>query len=291
MPVKQVDLASLNGLGMTDRHAEGIAEALRQGRGIIFVCGTPGSGRRSAMYSLLCSVNDESQSLLAADTSIQGHLEGVSLTHIEDGESLEDWLQLAMRLDADVIMVQPLEDIADVLSVVRASTRTVVVAGSGAESSLGPLMDLAGLGATPAVMCRVITCIIVTRLVARLCPHCKREIDMPQELFTAFAPLKQVAQEVRAFESPGCSRCDGSGRRGVVGLYEVREVGPQLAALFDGTYSPQSLTDASLCATTMSLLGHALGKSDAGLIDIRDLKPVIDECPASTSSLIRFWEN
>ena len=287
MAVTQVDSDSLHGLGMRSADAEGIRKTLLRGRGVIFVCGPRGSGRHSAMYSILCSVNHESQSLILGDTSVQDCLDGVSQTQLQPGERLADWMQTAMR--ADVVMVKPLDTIADAISVVRAAGRRIVLVGSDAESSLGPLCEMMDMGASPEVICNSVTLVIATRIVPRLCPYCRREIKLPTEVLAPFAPLQQITHDTRAFESPGCDSCAKTGRRGWVGLYEVREVGPQLQSILGGDYSPKSLTDASMCTTAMSIMSHALEKSQAGLVDLRDLLPLVNSCPFDND--IRFWEN
>ncbi len=290
MPVTQCDERSLSGLGLAEADVTALCRAIRRGRGAIFVCGPPGSGRRTATYGLLCSVNDEAHSVTAVHHAVQEQMVRVTQAQPESGEDVADWLQAAMRMDADVLMVEPLGRIADAVSLVRAASRMVVIVGAVAESSLAPLLNLADMGAPAGLICGMVSICMSSRVIPRLCPGCRHERPMPVEVLSAFPPLLEFAVRLRAFESTGCAGCEGTGRRGVVALYEVREVGLQLQSILSGTHSRTALEDAGLRATVMALATDALRKSDAGLVDLRDLEPRLQKCP-TTPPFVRFWEN
>jgi len=162
--------------------------------------------------------------------------------------------------------------------------------GALAESSLIPLLELLDMGAPVELVCQMVSCLISCRVLPRLCPHCRRERAMPQALLTAFPPLQQAALHLGAYESLGCAECRYTGRRGSVALYEVREVGLQLAGVLAGGHPRAALVDASLRTTVMALLSDALRKSDEGLLDLRDCEPLIRQCPTS-APFVKFWEN
>ncbi len=290
MPVTDCDPRSLSGLGLREEDVNLLCRTVRRGRGAIFVCGPPGSGRRTAMYSLLCSVNDEANSVAAVHQAVQERMVRVTQAQPENGEDVADWLQAAMRMDADVLMVEPLERIADAVSLVRAASRMVVIVGAVAESSLTPLLDLVDMGAPAELICQMVSCAMSCRVVPRLCSHCRRQVEMPQELLSAFPPLQQAALGLSAYESIGCAHCEGTGQRGLVALYEVREVGLQLADILAGRYTRDALSEAGLRATVMALAADALQKSNLGLLDLRNLEPLLSKCPA-TAPVVRFWEN
>jgi type II secretory ATPase GspE/PulE/Tfp pilus assembly ATPase PilB-like protein len=289
MPVTDLDSTCLYGSGLRREDVETVAHAIRLGRGVIFVCGPPGSGRRAAMYSLLSAVDRETHSVATVERSIQRHLMGVSQTELSAGQPIGALLRAFPRSYADVVMIDPIEGVTDAISLVRASGGTVIIAEAIAESSLEPLCELLEMGAPPRLICRMVTCVVSTRTVPKLCPRCRRPAEMPLELLTAFPPIQEAAVEFKAYESPGCSLCDHSGRLGSLALYEVREVGPQLEGILGGDYTPKSLSGAGLRTTVMGILADALHKSAAGLLDLRDLEPLVRQCPP-TAQFEKFWE-
>jgi type II secretory ATPase GspE/PulE/Tfp pilus assembly ATPase PilB-like protein len=290
MPVTECDNRSLSGLGMNDLDVALVCRAVCRGRGVVFVCGPPGSGRRTAMYSLLCSVNDEHVSVTAVHHAVQERMVRVTQAQPERAEDIAEWLGHAHRMDADVVMVEPLARIADAVSLVRAARRTLVVVGSLAASSLEPLLQLLDLGAPPDLVCGTVSCVMSSRVVPRLCSRCRAQTEMPYDLLAAFPLLMDTATQLRGYTGSGCEHCAGTGRRGVIALYEVREVGPHLASTLKADYPRSALEDAGLRATIMALTGDALRKSDAGLVDLRDLAPLLATCP-SKGPVVRFWEN
>jgi type II secretory ATPase GspE/PulE/Tfp pilus assembly ATPase PilB-like protein len=289
MPVMQLDSTRLYSSGLRKVDVETLARVIRLGRGAIFVCGPPGSGRRQAMYGLLNAVNRETHSLATIERTIREHLQGVSQTELDPHQSLAELIRALPRAYADVLLIDPLEGVADAISLVRASGRMVIIAGAVAESSLQPLCELLEMGAPARVICRIVTCVVSTRRAPQLCPHCRRPTEMPLELLTAFPPIQEAALQFRAYSAPGCAACDYTGRQGSIALYEVREVGPQLEGILGGSFPADSLADAGLRTTVMGLVADALHKSGAGLVDLRDLEPLIRQCPTD-SPFEKFWE-
>lgn len=273
---------------MRKADVEAISRAVRLGRGVIFVCGPPGSGRRQAMYNLLGAVNRETHSVASVERSIRHHVQGVSQTELDPDQSLAELIRALPRAYADLLMIDPIEGVADAISLVRASGGMVIIAGAIADSSLQPLCELLEMGAPARVICRIVTCVISTRRAPQLCPDCRHPTEMPLELLTAFPPIQEAAVQFKAYASRGCAACDYTGRQGWIALYEVREVGPQLEAILSGGYTAGSLAEAGLCTTVMGLLADALHKSGAGLIDLRDLEPLIRQCPTD-ASFEKFW--
>jgi type II secretory ATPase GspE/PulE/Tfp pilus assembly ATPase PilB-like protein len=290
MPIDGFERECLAGLGLRETDVDLIERVVRRGRGILFFCGPDGTGRRSAMYSLLAALNSDTHSLAALERDTRHPLPGVSHTTLEAQDRLADWLLKVAGADPDVLLLGELEGPSDMSSVLRVAGRCVVLIGSNRQWSLAPLQELVALGAPPSVICRIVSCVVSTRLVPRLCPYCRRPGARRDPLAAGFAWLQNQVMEGDAFEAPGCDRCDRTGRRGVVGLYEVREVGPQLEALLAGDYSPERLEAAGRCTTLLGLMEDALPKVHAGLLDLRDLAPLLDECPR-TSETIPFWTN
>ncbi len=289
MPVTELDSGCLYGSGLRKADVEAISRAVRLGRGVIFVCGPRGSGRRQAMYNLLSAVNRETHSVASVERSIRQPLQGVSQTELDPEQSLAELIRALPRAYADVLLIDPIEDVADAISLVRASGSMVIIAGAIADSSLQPLSELLAMGAPARVICRIVTCVISTRRAPQLCPGCRHRTEMPLELLTAFPPIQEAALQFRAYSSRGCLACDYTGRQGWIALYEVHEVGPQLESVLGGDYTAESLADAGLRTTVMGLLQDALHKSGAGLIDLRDLEPLIRQCPTE-APFEKFWE-
>ncbi|MGQ9729798.1 MAG: ATPase, T2SS/T4P/T4SS family [Candidatus Zipacnadales bacterium] len=274
MAIRYLDAASLRGLGLRDADIQTLDQALRRGRGLLFVCGPPHSGRSSAMYSLLCALNDHSHSLASAERSLRHRIPGVAQSEIGAEDSLSDWLHVISRADPDALMVSGFEGLRDAIELTRAAAHAIVIVGSLAESSLAPLCQLVQLGLPVQLVCRVVSCVMSTRLVPRLCTACRRPLEHYSGRLNMLRNLLNVELPRQAFEARGCAHCRGTGRRGEVGLYEVHEVGPQLESILSGEYSTAALEEAGLRTTLTALIMDGLIKAEVGRLDLRDLAPL-----------------
>ena len=97
-----------------------------------------------------------------------------------------------------------------------------------APSTISRLMNM---GIEPFLVATSVQLICAQRLVRRICTNCKAEHKMPlQALIDAGYP-PQEAQDLVVYKGKGCEKCNGSGGKGRVGLYEVMEMTEELREL------------------------------------------------------------
>jgi type IV pilus assembly protein PilB len=87
------------------------------------------------------------------------------------------------------------------------------------------------MGIEPFLVASSVNLICAQRLVRRLCADCRKDHPHdPKALVDAgFTP--EEAQKVIPKTSVGCDRCNNTGYRGRVGLYEVMEITEELREL------------------------------------------------------------
>jgi type IV pilus assembly protein PilB len=87
------------------------------------------------------------------------------------------------------------------------------------------------MGIEPFLVASSVNLICAQRLVRRICSHCKvpHPTPGPALLQAGFAP--DDAQNVTPQKGNGCEKCNNTGYKGRVGLYEVMEVTDELREL------------------------------------------------------------
>ena len=73
--------------------------------------------------------------------------------------------------------------------------------------------------------------ICAQRLVRRVCGHCKEPHPVPVQALVQAGFSPQEAQTVTPVRGAGCERCNHTGYRGRIGLYEAMEVGEAMREL------------------------------------------------------------
>jgi type IV pilus assembly protein PilB len=80
------------------------------------------------------------------------------------------------------------------------------------------------MGIEPFLVATSVNLIQAQRLIRRICSECKTENQTPVEALVEVGFTPEEAREVRIYKGKGCQKCNGTGYKGRVGLYEVMEV-------------------------------------------------------------------
>ena len=73
--------------------------------------------------------------------------------------------------------------------------------------------------------------ICAQRLVRQICTACKWETTIPSEALVDIGYTPEEAQQVKPQKGAGCDRCNQTGYKGRVGLYEVMEITSEMREL------------------------------------------------------------
>ena len=254
--------------GFEPEAAELVAHLLRQGRGLLYVCGPPRSGRQAVLHHLLAAINRADLSVVAAEREAGEDLDGVTQISIDADLDTDfaTWIDGALRADADVIMLGELRTLTSVMSAVRAASRRLLLVRHDGLSSMAPLVELLQQGAPASLICQMVRGAISVRSLPCLCPACRRPIAFRSELFERFPPLNLTGAALSCYEAPGCDACAGTGWHRHVAISEVVSVGLQMLPILERQGDHERLLRAGQQATVLALLRDGLRKMDRGLV-------------------------
>ena len=97
-----------------------------------------------------------------------------------------------------------------------------------APSTINRLMNM---GIEPFLVASSVHLICAQRLVRRVCSNCKEPTPQPPEALMQAGFTEEDANEVTPMKGAGCDKCNTTGYKGRVGLYEVMEIGEELREL------------------------------------------------------------
>jgi type IV pilus assembly protein PilB len=87
------------------------------------------------------------------------------------------------------------------------------------------------MGIEPFLVASSVHLICAQRLVRRVCSHCKAPHPLPPAALVQAGFSQEDAGTVTPLRGAGCDRCNLTGYKGRVGLYEVMEIGEELREL------------------------------------------------------------
>jgi len=216
------DLASLDTLGMRDRHDAMMYAVLKNPNGVILLSGPTGSGKTTTLYAALRHLNRPGTShIISVENPVEIPMDGINQVHIDaDRVSFAGSLRSILRHDPDVIMIGEIrdEETADI-AVKSALTGHLVLSTLHANDSVGVITRLLNLGVTADLIVSSLRLVIAQRLVRRPCPHCCEWREPSEELREEFGWAPDDDMQVPV--AKGCPLCGWTGHAGRLGLFEM----------------------------------------------------------------------
>jgi type IV pilus assembly protein PilB len=87
------------------------------------------------------------------------------------------------------------------------------------------------MGLEPFLVASSVNLICAQRLVRRICAHCKQPQPTPAPALVQAGFASDDAPHVVPMKGTGCEKCNKTGYKGRVGLYEVMEITDELREL------------------------------------------------------------
>jgi len=220
----------IDALGYEPEQKELYLEALKQPQGMILVTGPTGSGKTVSLYTGLNILNTVDINISTAEDPVEINLEGVNQVNVNprQGMDFSQALRAFLRQDPDVIMVGEIRDLETAEIAIKASqTGHMVLSTLHTNSAAETLTRLHHMGVAAFNIATAINLIIAQRLARKLCPHCKREADIPRETLIKEGFPEDKVGTFKIYTAVGCDQCNG-GYKGRVGIYEVVKKTPAL---------------------------------------------------------------
>jgi type IV pilus assembly protein PilB len=197
-----------------------VRDMIRKPYGIIYVTGPTGSGKTTTLYSALSELHRPEINILTVEDPIEYDLPGAAQVqvHPEIGLDFARVLRAFLRQDPDVILVGETRDKESAAIVIQAAlTGHLVFTTLHTSDAASTFVRLMEMDIQPLLISTSLIGVVAQRLVRRICPECK-ESYLPDAAAGKYLGLEEGTP---VYKGRGCDRCNLSGYRGRVGIYEV----------------------------------------------------------------------
>jgi type II secretory ATPase GspE/PulE/Tfp pilus assembly ATPase PilB-like protein len=236
-------------LGFDPQTLESIKRLIARPHGLFLVCGPTGSGKTTTLHSLLGSLNTAETKIWTAEDPIEIAQPGLRQVQVNPkiGWTFAAAMRSFMRADPDIIMVGEMRDAETAKMGIEASlTGHLVLSTLHTNSAPESVIRLLDLGMDSFNFADALLGVLAQRLVRRLCPDCKTGYTptVPQlvELAREYCgdggdPDKVVhawrsqPKGIALYRARGCAKCDRTGYKGRMGLYELLVSNPTIQRL------------------------------------------------------------
>ncbi len=208
--------------------------AIQKPWGMVLVTGPTGSGKTNTLYSSISRINTVDTNILTAEDPVEFNMPGVNQVLVREniGLNFAAALRSFLRQDPDTILVGEIRDFETAEIAVKASlTGHLVLSTLHTNDAPSTINRLMNMGIEPFLVASSVNLICAQRLVRRICTACKEETTIPPEALVDIGYTPEEAQQVTPQKGAGCDRCNQTGYKGRVGLYEVMEITNEMREL------------------------------------------------------------
>jgi type IV pilus assembly protein PilB len=268
-------------LGLSDAMRADLEAVVKMPTGALIVTGPTGSGKSTTLYGCLALINRPEINVITVEDPVEYRLAGVNQVqiNIRAGLTFASALRSILRSDPDVVMVGEIRDVETAkISIEAALTGHFVLSTLHTNDAPSTITRLGEMGVEPFLTGAAISAVLAQRLARKLCTHCC-EAYQPTE--AEVADLR-VGQDVLGamdgtpfFRKKGCPRCNHTGYKGRVGVFQFLRMSEEVAALAVQHASRDEIERAAAAAGMRSLWDDGLEKVASGLTSLEELARVL----------------
>ena len=202
--------------------------------GMVLVTGPTGSGKTNTLYSSIAKINTPETNIMTAEDPVEFNLAGINQVQVKEsiGLNFAAALRSFLRQDPNIILVGEIRDFETAEIAVKAAlTGHLVLSTLHTNDAPSTVNRLMNMGIEPFLVASSVHLICAQRLVRRVCSNCKEPHPLTPAALMQAGFSAEDASTVTSCKGAGCDRCNMTGFKGRVGLYEVLEVTEELKEL------------------------------------------------------------
>jgi type IV pilus assembly protein PilB len=211
---------------------------------------------------------------MTAEDPVEFNLAGINQVQVREsiGLNFAAALRSFLRQDPNIILVGEIRDFETAEIAVKAAlTGHLVLSTLHTNDAPSTINRLMNMGIEPFLVASSVHLICAQRLVRRICTACKEAHPLPPAALLQAGFNQEDAHTVKPMKGTGCEKCNMTGYKGRVGLYEVMEVSEQLRELILVGASGLELRRKAIDEGMISLRGSGLRKVKEGVTTIEEV--------------------
>lgn len=272
----------LEKLGLRPEELATFRQLAEKPNGIILVTGPTGSGKTTTLYSALHEANSTEVKIITTEDPVEYDLEGIVQVQINEeiNVTFAQCLRSILRQDPDKILVGEIRDIETAQIAVEASlTGHIVFSTLHTNDAPSAVTRMIDLGLEPFLLTATVEGIVAQRLARRICVDCKEPYDPADEELYELELTRSDTQGREFFYGKGCKKCNGTGYRGRIALFEIMIMNDRLRNMIMDNASTAELRNGAKEDGMRTL-------RDSGLLHIFDGVTTIEEVVKETIAAV-----
>ena len=273
-------MLDLKDLGFAEKALKRFQKSFSKPYGATLVTGPTGSGKSTTLYAALNILNSPEKNVITVEDPVEYRLTGINQVQVNTraGMTFSAALRSILRCDPDIVMIGEIRDRETAqIAVESALTGHLVLSTLHTNDAPGALSRLTEMGIEPFLTSSAVDCVLAQRLARRLCSVCKEPYTATKEMLRKndFPPEVSDRDDVVLHRAKGCSRCNNTGYRGRLGLYEVMIVSEAIRRLTVERKSSDEISRVAAAEGMKSLREDGIDKVLLGMTSVEEIARVI----------------
>lgn len=278
-----VEKFTLETLGFNKKDEEKILKAIKKPYGMILSTGPTGSGKTTILYTLIRMLNTPEISIITIEDPIEYAIEGIDQIQVNPrtGLTFVNGLRSILRQDPNIIMVGEIRDEETASIAINAAlTGHLLLSTLHTNDAATALPRLLDMKIEPFLIASTINIAIGQRLVRKICTDCK--IKKPVSLdemksLSEILPKETLAKYENFYQGAGCDKCDNSGYRGRIGIFEILEIDDDIRDAIVRKADAGEIKEMAIKNGMTTMIEDGLRKALDGITTIEEILRVINE--------------
>jgi len=270
-------LSPFTELGIPDDVSGSLTDLLSLPQGMILVTGPTGSGKSTTLYSSLHKLRKSSVNIVTVEDPVEYVLPGINQTHVNTkaGLTFAGCLRSILRQDPNVIMVGEIRDKETAeIAMKAAQTGHLVLSSLHTNDSVSAIVRLIDLGIPAFLITSSVTGILAQRLVRKLCSCHVIQAATP-EFQARMVQAGTLKPPVTMAVSTGCEKCDQTGYKGRIGIYELLRFDDSIRAVIRASGSTDQIRETARSNGMRSMQEDAMEKLRSGSTTLEEILRVV----------------
>ncbi len=268
---KNAAIREVDDVGMCPADLERASRLIDMPQGMVLTTGPTGSGKTSTLFSLLRQGAKITKNFTTIEDPVEYCMAMAEQVNVKDkiGLSFSSVLRAILRQDPNVIMLGEIRDFETAEVACHAAlTGHLVLSTLHTNGAIASITRLLDMGVKSYVIADALIGIIAQRLVRRICVHCKTEDKPPAQTLRA---LRIYDRQIQAYKGAGCRKCNNTGYKGRLGVFEIFLVDGELRRMIRSDGSESELMRSARQSGMTTLLDDAIVKIESGLTSCEEV--------------------
>jgi len=273
-------MLDLEELGFSEKALKRFRKSFMKPYGAILVTGPTGSGKSTTLYAALNILNSSEKNVITVEDPVEYRLQGINQVqvNVRAGMTFAAALRSILRCDPDIVMVGEIRDRETALIAIESAlTGHLVMSTLHTNDAPGALSRLTEMGIEPFLTASAVDAVLAQRLARRLCKECREPYTATKEMLRKndFPPEVCDRDDVVLYRAKGCSRCNTTGYKGRLGLFEVMIVSEAIRRLTVERKSADEISRVAAAEGMKSLREDGIDKVLLGSTSVEEIARVI----------------